>query len=272
MGKNQKQSSKSTISKDNRRHWNNQVYPLRIKITGFIIRYLPAPIRLFIKRLGMQDLFNNLIVKPEGELIYQTAAVDIIKNYRNEVERYWREYRLLDETIKICKFSRKTRVLDVGCGIVTVLHFIKGRKHGLDPLAKQLRKLYKYPSGIEVFEGVAEDIPFPNKYFDVVFCTNVLDHVEDPIKCLSEMARVLKDDGYFVFSIHFAINSKSKVCVKPTHTFNFTEKEVLVLLKKDFEVVQKKKALGVDLHSYLNNLRAENNELTIILKKERSTF
>ena len=39
------------------------------------------------------------------------------------------------------------------------------------------------------------DLPFEDKEFDIVFSSNVLEHVDDINKAFSEMKRVLKDDG-----------------------------------------------------------------------------
>lgn len=48
--------------------------------------------------------------------------------------------------------------------------------------------------------GRCEDIDYPDNYFDLVVCNNVLDHVEDVEKCFSEMYRVLKKGGHLVYS------------------------------------------------------------------------
>lgn len=42
------------------------------------------------------------------------------------------------------------------------------------------------------------DIPFPENTFDVVFCNHVLEHVDDDIKCMKEMLRVLKPGGWAI--------------------------------------------------------------------------
>lgn len=52
---------------------------------------------------------------------------------------------------------------------------------------------------IKATTGKAEKIEYPDNYFDMVVCNNVLDHVEDAEACFSEMFRVLKPGGYFVF-------------------------------------------------------------------------
>ena len=45
----------------------------------------------------------------------------------------------------------------------------------------------------------AHDIPFPDAAFDAVFAESVLEHVCDPQRCVAEITRVLKLDG-FVFA------------------------------------------------------------------------
>ncbi len=40
------------------------------------------------------------------------------------------------------------------------------------------------------------DIPFEDNSFDVVFCNHVLEHVNDDVRCMQEIRRVLKPDGF----------------------------------------------------------------------------
>jgi SAM-dependent methyltransferase len=51
-------------------------------------------------------------------------------------------------------------------------------------------------------EGVVTDgasVPFSNATFDMVFSDNVLEHLADPVRVFSEVARVLKPGGLFLF-------------------------------------------------------------------------
>ena len=40
-----------------------------------------------------------------------------------------------------------------------------------------------------------QDIPYPDDYFDLIYCSNVLEHVEDDAKAMNELYRVLKPGG-----------------------------------------------------------------------------
>lgn len=50
----------------------------------------------------------------------------------------------------------------------------------------------------QVREYDGRRVPFPDRHFDVVFSSNVLEHVEDLVEFQVELARVLKDDGVAV--------------------------------------------------------------------------
>ena len=47
-----------------------------------------------------------------------------------------------------------------------------------------------------IVRATGEAIPFPDSHFDVVYSSNVLEHVNDPAKVITEMVRVLKPGGY----------------------------------------------------------------------------
>lgn len=48
------------------------------------------------------------------------------------------------------------------------------------------------------------DIPVSTEYFDSILCTEVLEHVPDPVKVLSEFQRILKPGGNLIITVPFA--------------------------------------------------------------------
>jgi len=49
--------------------------------------------------------------------------------------------------------------------------------------------------------GVATNIPCKTGYFDVVLCTDVLEHLEEPKIAIMETCRVLKVGGYAIYTV-----------------------------------------------------------------------
>ncbi len=45
------------------------------------------------------------------------------------------------------------------------------------------------------------DIQYPDEYFDVIYCSHVLEHVQDDKKAMKEFYRVLKQDGWAILLV-----------------------------------------------------------------------
>ena len=91
------------------------------------------------------------------------------------------------------------RVLDVGCGsgrhLAGVLA-MGARGIGIDlPAPAQRRRSWEHVTGDGAF------LPFADKTFDRVLCTEVLEHVADPTPVLQEIVRVLRPGGRIAVSV-----------------------------------------------------------------------
>ncbi len=106
------------------------------------------------------------------------------------------------------------RVLDVGCGAGYFLYLIreKYQAQGVTPmvtgvdistaqLSYMVRKMSKEGIGdAVVVHGNGEYLPFEDHSFDLVTCSEVLEHIRNPLRALSEMHRVLKPGGTLLLS------------------------------------------------------------------------
>jgi len=95
------------------------------------------------------------------------------------------------------------RVLEIGCGAGNILAQIPGaRRCGLDLaeslLAKAARRLAKRGT---LVQGDAEHLPFRDRAWQRVYCSEVLEHIPSPGTALTEMRRIVADGGVAVVSV-----------------------------------------------------------------------
>lgn len=109
---------------------------------------------------------------------------------------------------------KEKKLLEIGAGVGTFLIISRNiygvDAYGVEPssnefcgfqkVSEALLKENNLPENI-ITNSVAESLPFENGSFDLVYSTNVLEHVKDPKKVLSESIRVLKSGGYLQFVI-----------------------------------------------------------------------
>jgi len=99
--------------------------------------------------------------------------------------------------------GKDRRVLDVGCGAGNMAHHLAhyGRVVGVDnnprPLAVARER------GLDVREGLAQDLPFEDEEFDLVALLDTVEHVPDEaeMQVFSECWRVLKPGGKLLVTV-----------------------------------------------------------------------
>ncbi len=103
---------------------------------------------------------------------------------------------------------RQQVILEVGCGGGLICEELAQRGAmtiGIDPVeeAIQTARLHTRESGmgqnVAFVHGYAESLPFASGSFSVIVCLDVLEHVADLPKTLSEISRVLAPGGIFIF-------------------------------------------------------------------------
>lgn len=97
----------------------------------------------------------------------------------------------------LCDLTRKTgakKILDAGCGEGFVLERLtkdhKAEFIGVDIEPAALQVAIKKNPAIEFEHASVYELPFEDKSFDLVILSEVLEHLDDPIKALNEIRRV----------------------------------------------------------------------------------
>jgi SAM-dependent methyltransferase len=137
----------------------------------------------------------------------------------------WDVYDLLDrsldprgpETMLALATERLTPaavVLDVGCRdashLIELVRATGASGVGIDPLRRFVERA-RHAVGeagldarIQIAEGVMQEIPWPDASFDLVWCRDVLEVVEELEGGVAEIARVLRPGGHLVVFTVFA--------------------------------------------------------------------
>ncbi len=96
--------------------------------------------------------------------------------------------------------------LDVGCGGGIMAEEVAGlgfKVSGVDPSESSIVTARGHAAqsrlAIDYRQASGEDLPFPDQTFDLVYCCDVLEHVDDLQRVVDEASRVLKTGGIYLY-------------------------------------------------------------------------
>jgi 2-polyprenyl-6-hydroxyphenyl methylase / 3-demethylubiquinone-9 3-methyltransferase len=98
------------------------------------------------------------------------------------------------------------RALDIGCGggfLAEEFAALGCQVTGIDPSAASIEAARAHAAGrglrIDYRVGCGERLPAPDSAYDLAYCCDVLEHVSDADRVISETARALKPGGLYLF-------------------------------------------------------------------------
>jgi 2-polyprenyl-6-hydroxyphenyl methylase/3-demethylubiquinone-9 3-methyltransferase len=101
---------------------------------------------------------------------------------------------------------RGRRTLDVGCGgglLAEELARLGCHVTGIDPSERSLEAARAHAQAeglaIDYRQATGERLPFPDRCFDLVYCCDVLEHVDELTRVIAEISRVLEPGGIFFY-------------------------------------------------------------------------
>lgn len=175
---------------------------------------------------------------------------------KNFFQRLWHVNKL-NEALDFIKNEKKERILDVGCASGWFISEISKRYpksscFGIDIYEKGIKEGKKYYPKIKFQVSDAHKIPYKNESFNIITCTEVLEHVDDPKTVLLEIRRVLKKDGFAIIELdsgsllfsliwYIWIKTKGKIWNEShLHSFNVKKLEKLII-SCNFKIQGRKK-------------------------------
>ncbi len=106
------------------------------------------------------------------------------------------------------KIINQNKILEIGCGRGFYLKSINAIRPeigltGVDVNQKYLNKAKKFVNNklVKIIHGDASKLLFDNNTFDGIIASEILEHVDDDKKVLSEISRVLTPNGVVMISV-----------------------------------------------------------------------
>jgi len=113
------------------------------------------------------------------------------------LQRYWQRarHRIILGFLSAAPSPSHATVLDIGCGSSRIIQDLP-EAIGLDILMPKLRFLRDRHS--RLVRGSIFSLPFPDGVFDVLICSEVIEHIPDAPPVFEEMTRVLRPGGTLI--------------------------------------------------------------------------
>jgi SAM-dependent methyltransferase len=172
---------------------------------------------------------------------YRRIAADHVQHMQRTghnpfiTEELWQAIEALTATL-VEKYARPgARVLDVGCGLGRLLGpFTQLERHGMDLSADYLA--HAQDRGLRVCLARVEDMPYRERYFDVVVCTDVLEHVLDLDAACRRLIDVVREGGVLIVRVPYredlAAYRSADAPYELAHLRGFDEHSLALLFEK----------------------------------------
>ncbi len=117
--------------------------------------------------------------------------------------------------------SRSTHILDVGAGfgILALTLADKGysidaldlEQSRVDALNARKREITVLDARIRAFQGSITELPFEDNSYDLIICSEVVEHVKDDVKAIAELNRVLSPGGTLIITVPYHSKNNERI-------------------------------------------------------------
>ncbi|HPG37927.1 MAG TPA: methyltransferase domain-containing protein [bacterium] len=216
---------------------------LTIEQNGFKVHNCPACNTLFVHPRPDDQFLRNWYSEEEKKKRWNNDLQQaIIANHKQNEFNYCHYFKVLQETVTL---TGKGKVLDIGCFDGLFLQQFKTMGYectGID-LNEGLLRYGRENYGLDLKCGAVYDFRFPDNSFDIIIFHQVLEHQADPVAFITEVKRILTDDGIIFFSVPNAgalryqllgrycpADSVQSILDLPNHLFYFSHSSLETLL------------------------------------------
>jgi len=147
--------------------------------------------------------------------------------------------------IRDIDISPEYKVLDIGCGggaILKEFENININTYGIDKNNFYL-KVASLKSKSKLIKSDAQLLPFRQKSFDIVICFLVFPYLNNESKTLSEISRVINEEGYLLLKTHRYWFYLNNILMRKNFTFKKRIESIIVILNTIYYLIFGKKII-----------------------------
>src|SRR3989344_3575710 len=126
--------------------------------------------------------------------------------FEAEKNHWWFKVRrnIVLSILKKYNISKTAKIFDFGCGSGYTVSFLQSEgynAHGSDVSNEAIE--YGKSKGIKnlLVNRLGDEIDYPENSFDVILALDVVEHIEDDIRILNSINKVLKTNGMAIITI-----------------------------------------------------------------------
>lgn len=236
-----------------------------------------------LKKDKLYDIYNKEYFSNEQFNKKKPKEIYGYGLYIKEKDNIEKSFKKILEDIE--RYKKRGQILDVGCATGFFLNLCKKKRwdaYGVD-MSKFAIDYAKKEFGLKnLYHGDLDKINLKKSSFDVITMFDVIEHLEDPKKMLSDINSLLKKKGMVVITTPDSGSIPAKLLGKNweeykrarEHVYFFSRKTLTKILKKTGFKVVKIKSAGryLDLNSTMRRLNIQlNGHLTFLERIIRKT-
>lgn len=166
---------------------------------------------------------KDIFLSGEGNAWFDRNADALVKQEMPDSDPLLLE--LLSLQVQLASLQEVGKVLEIGCGAGGRLAWVQQNMglecHGIEP--SELAVSQAIRAGVRTQVGTADELPFAEKFFDVVifgFCLYLCDR-DDLFKIAAEADRVLKNQGWLLIKDFYSPTPLAKAYHHKAGVFSY---------------------------------------------------
>ncbi|MDP2672977.1 MAG: class I SAM-dependent methyltransferase, partial [Nanoarchaeota archaeon] len=144
---------------------------------------------------------KNTIYNDSKNIKFYNSKTGKIEEDSFEYKYYFKHFRPFAKLID--KYNIQGKVLDVGCGAGHLMEVLlkKGLQvEGIEITSKLVKAL---SNNFKVYNAEIDSKKLKKESYNLITANQVLEHIENPRLFIAAVKKILKKEGYFIFSVPY---------------------------------------------------------------------